>query len=67
MESDLEVLQEKLKEFLQCSEVKTFQNGRYTDEIRAAYKDLLCWGVGTENFKVVVRTVIKKLAGLNCG
>jgi hypothetical protein len=48
--------------------VKTFQNGKYTDEIRAVYEDLLCCGVGTtENVQHVVRTVIEKLAGLEYG
>ena len=66
LENDLEVLQEQLEEFLQRDVVKTFHNGRYTDEIRAVYEDLLCWGVGTENIQNVVRTVLEKLAGLEC-
>ena len=66
LENDLEVLQEQLEEFPQRNVVKTFHNGRYTDEIRAVYEDLLCWGVGTKNIQNVVRTVLEKLAGLEC-
>lgn len=67
LENDVEVLQEEIQEFLKTPALKTFQNGKYTDEIRAVYEDLLCWGVGTENVEHVVRTVIEKLAGLECG
>ena len=68
LENDVEVLQEEIQEFLKTPAVKTFQNGKYTDEMRAVYEDLLCRGVGTtENVQHVVRTVIEKLAGLEYG
>ena len=67
LENDVEVLQEHIQDFLKTSTVKTFHNGRYSDEIRAVYEDLLCWGVGVENVGNVIKTVIEKLTGLDCG
>ena len=66
LENDVEVLQEQIDEFLETPAVKTFHNGKYTDEIRAVYEDLLCWSVGINNVGNVVRTVIEKLVGLEC-
>jgi hypothetical protein len=42
--------------------VKTFHNGKYTDEIWAIY---YVWGRGWESKKCCM-TVIEKLAGLEC-
>jgi hypothetical protein len=66
LEKEVEVLQEHIQDFLKPPMVKTFQNGKYTDEVRAVYEDVLCWGVGVENVQKVVRTVIENLAGLEC-
>jgi hypothetical protein len=66
LENEVEVLQEHIQDFLKTPMVKAFQNGKYTDEVRAVYEDLLCWGVGVENVQKVVRTVIENLAGLEC-
>ena len=66
LENDVELLQEQIDEFLETPAVKTFHNGKYTDEIRAVYEDLLCWGVGVNNVGNVVRTVVEKLVGLEC-
>lgn len=67
LENDLEVLQERIQGFLEMPCVRTFQKGRYVDEVRAAYEDLLCWGVGVENVENVVRAVLENLGGLQCG
>ena len=48
-ENDVEVLQEHIQDFLKTCMVKTFNNGKYSDEITAVYEDLLCWKVGVEN------------------
>ena len=67
LENDVESLQEKIEIFLESPSVKTFQDGKYTDEVRTVYEDLLCWGVGVENVEKIVRTVIENLGGLQCG
>lgn len=58
LESDVEVLQEQIQEFLKSPTVKTFHNGKYTDEIWAIY---YVWGRGWESKKCCM-TVIEKLA-----
>lgn len=67
LENDVEVLQERSDEFLEIPGVhKTFQNGKYTDEIRSVYEDLLCWGVGVDNVVNVVWVALENLSGLQC-
>ena len=63
----LKTSKKKLRIFLELPSVKTFQDGKYTDEVRTVYEDLLCWGVGVENVEKVVRTVIQNLGGLQYG
>ena len=58
--------QEQIDNFLNKPIVKTFQNRRYTDNIRSVYEDLLYWGVGVENVEKVVQSVLENLAGLKC-
>ena len=53
LENQLTFFQDKIEDFSEEGIVKTFQNGKYTDDVRAVYKDLLCWGVGTENVEKV--------------
>ena len=60
-------LEEKINSFLKDREVQVFQEGKYCDEVRQVYEDLLCYGLGSRNIEPVIRTVLKKLAGLDAG
>ena len=46
-------------------EVVTKENGRYTDDVRAVYQDLVCMGVGVNNVEKVVRTVLTNVGKVN--
>ena len=45
--------------------VSYFHNGKYTDEIRSVYMDLLSMNVGTANVEQVIRIFLRKLCNLN--
>jgi len=64
LEFEKEEMKQKLEKFLQA-EIITKENGRYTDDVRAVYQDLVCMGVGINNVENVVRTVIKNIAKMN--
>lgn len=55
--------EERLKVFMD-KEILTKENGRYTDDVRAVYQDLVCMGVGINNVEKIVRTVIENLMKL---
>ena len=43
----------------------TKENGRYSDDIRAVYQDLVCMGVGVNNVEKIVKSVLVNLAKMN--
>ena len=45
-------------------DVVTFQEGKYTDNVREVYMKLLNMGVGRRNIQDVIRIILRKLAGL---
>ena len=45
-------------------DVVTFQEGKYTDNVREVYMKLLNMGVGRRNIQDVIRVILRKLAGL---
>lgn len=63
-QSQNEELQEKLDELMDSNRVhiETFKSGKYTDEIRMVYYDLLSMNVSIENCSKVVSTVLENLA-----
>ena len=54
-------LKDEIDELLNRDYVQTFQNGRYTKEVRQVYYELLSMNVGVRNCEKVVRTVLEKL------
>ncbi|XP_066914210.1 uncharacterized protein [Clytia hemisphaerica] len=60
-------LEEKIGSFLKDNEVQVFKDGKYSDEIRQVYEDLLCYGLGSRNIESVIRTVMSKLTGMEVG
>ena len=44
-----------------------FEDGRYNDDIRKVYYDLLSMNVSVDNCQHVVRTVLEKLAKIQVG
>ena len=43
--------------FLKGEDICFLENGKYVDEIRMLYEDLLCLGVSTNNVENVIRNV----------
>ncbi|XP_065673357.1 uncharacterized protein LOC136090527 [Hydra vulgaris] len=65
-----ENLSEELKErvdFFEKNVIDVFEGGRYNDEIRSVYYDLLSKNVSVNNVESVIRTVLQKMAGISCG
>ena len=54
-------LKDEIDELLNRDYVQTFQNGRYTKEVRQVYYKLLSMNVGVRNCEKVIRTVLEKL------
>ncbi|XP_065647103.1 uncharacterized protein LOC136076967 [Hydra vulgaris] len=65
-----ENLSEELKErvnFFEKNVIDVFEGGRYNDEIRSVYYDLLSKNVSVNNVESVIRTVLQKMVGISCG
>jgi hypothetical protein len=65
-----ENLTEELKERVDVFEknvIDVFEGGRYNDEIRTVYYDLLSKNVSVNNVESVIRTVLQKMAGISSG
>ena len=60
-------LQCQIEEIVRNDDISTFQNGRYTDEVRLVCYDLLSHGIGTNHISDVIRKVLKTLAGTDVG
>ncbi|XP_078620866.1 uncharacterized protein LOC144887482 [Branchiostoma floridae x Branchiostoma japonicum] len=67
LEAENKELHENMKQFLDSDEVKTFEDGRFTDEVRQVYMMLLSMDTGLNNVEWIIRTVLQKLGGLRCG
>ena len=61
-----EELKEKVDQ-LEKEEIETFMDGRYSDDIREVYYDLLRKNVGVENCSEIIRTVLQKLTHKTVG
>ena len=57
-------LQEMVLFLEENDEIVTFQEGKYTDNVREVYMKLLNLGVGRRNIQDAIRVVLRKLAGL---
>ena len=57
----------RLKSLLDDREVLTFENGRYVNEIREVIMTLISMNVSMNSVNDVIRVVLKKLSGLECG
>ena len=61
MENEKCEVEQKLQHFMDGS-IKTMENGRYTDDVRVVYQDLVCMGVGVNNVEKVVQSVLANIA-----
>ena len=57
-------LQEMVQFLDEDCDVVTFQEGKYTDNVREVYMKLLNMGVGRRNIQDVIRVILRKLAGV---
>ena len=61
-----EELKEKVKEF-ETSFINVYEDGKYSNDIRKVYYELLSKNVSVNNCEDVIRTVLKRLTNKNCG
>ncbi|XP_070576213.1 putative protein tag-278 [Ptychodera flava] len=62
LENENQEMKEKIDELLQNEpDIKTFENGKYNDNIRQIYYDLLAHNVSIESCSAIVKSVIKNL------
>ena len=62
IENENEILKERVDELLEDNEIKMFHNGKYTDECRLVYMEMLSQGVSSQKCSAVIHTVLKNLA-----
>jgi len=55
-------LQDTVEELVSSEDVVTYQQGKYTDDVRACCYELLSLNVGVQNVKAVITTVLKNIA-----
>ena len=67
LENEKIEIEEKLNVFLNGDEIRLFENGKYVDEVRMLYEDLLCMGVSTRNIEGVIRKVLKYVIDADVG
>ena len=67
LENENSELVEEVNDFLNQKEIKTFCNGKYTDELRMIYYELMSMNVSVHNCGNVIRSVLKRLGNLNVG
>ena len=60
-------LRDQLQAFLDDDEIASFENGKYTDEVRQVYYSLIDKGLSIRNVESTIRTVLKNLAGKRIG
>ena len=57
----------QLEDALQQPSVNTFADGKYVDAIRLVVYDFLSRNVGTKHVSALIESVLKNLAGVECG
>ena len=62
LESENENLQDQLQKFMDDEEIKSFEGGRYSDEVQQVYYSLLGKGVAIRDIESVIHIVLQKLA-----
>ncbi|XP_078599248.1 uncharacterized protein LOC144874669 [Branchiostoma floridae x Branchiostoma japonicum] len=67
LEIENKELHGRMTRFLEAEDIKTFQDGKFTDEVRHVYMSLLSMDAGTQNIEPIIRTILKKLAGVEVG
>ena len=60
-----EALKERVDEF-EFDMISVFKGGKYNDNVRTLYYDLLSKNVSVENIKCVIETVVERLSGKSC-
>jgi hypothetical protein len=61
LENENEQIKEQLEAFLASNEVAVFEGGKYTDEIRSTYMEIMSHGVASNKCNLIVQTVLQNL------
>ena len=55
-------MKDVVESLLSSEEIATFENGKYTDDVRACVYELLSLNVGVQNIAPVIRCALKNIA-----
>ena len=55
-------LQDIVEELISTEDIVTYQQSKYTDNVRACCYELLSLNVGVQNVKAVITTILKNIA-----
>ena len=67
LENDNIELKEQVEVFLKSDDIISFEGGKYTDDIRACYYELMSMNVGLHNIEPIIRSVLNKIAHKTIG
>ena len=67
LEKENDQLRSDLNEIMGDQDVSTFDEGRYTEDIRVVCYELISRGVGSRHVSNIIRLVLKRIGGINCG
>ena len=67
LESDNIQLKEQVESFLKSDDIISFEGGKYTDDIRACYYELMSMNVGLRNIESIIRSVLNQVAHKSIG
>ena len=60
-------LRSDLDEIMGDKEITTFEDGRYSDDIRVVCYELISRGDGSRHVSDIIRLVLKRVGGFDCG
>ena len=67
LEKDNIELKEQVEGFLKSDDITSFEGGKYSDDIRACYYELMSMNVGLRNIETIIRSVLNKIAHKSIG
>ena len=67
LERENDELRCELDEVMGDREITTFEDGRFTSDIRVVCYELISRGVGSKHVSAIIRLILKRVAGYDCG
>lgn len=67
LEQENYILRSDLDEIMVNKEIVSFEDGMYSSDIRVVFYELISRGVGSKHVSDIMRLVLERVAGLDCG